>query len=147
MNEEKTVLINLEEKTESNQNETFLSEIDKAYLELGKAYYKGKYEDPLPELVYYFDRIKRLENIITMEKQDFLTVKEEKTKIKEEKIEIKTEEDEASVLKKILRDLPNLNQKKPAVSQQNDEIIRCPKCNKIRKKGGRFCSNCGFEFK
>ena len=39
MNEEKTVLINLEEKTESNQNETFLSEIDKAYLELGKAYY------------------------------------------------------------------------------------------------------------
>ena len=49
--------------------------------------------------------------------------------------------------RKILRDLPNLNQKKPAVSQQNDEIIRCPKCNKIRKKGGRFCSNCGFEFK
>ncbi|MGN1276161.1 MAG: hypothetical protein ACI4UK_04145 [Floccifex sp.] len=146
MNEDKTVLVNLEEETEFKQEEVFLSEIDKAYLELGKAYYKGKYEDPLPELVYYFDRIKRLENIVTMEKEDFFAKKEEIVKPKEEKIEIKVEEEQATGLKKILRDLPNLNPKTSMSSQQSDGIERCPKCNRIRKKGGRFCSNCGHEF-
>ena len=33
---------------------------NQAYLELGKAYYEGGFEDPLPELLPLFDRITRL---------------------------------------------------------------------------------------
>ena len=34
--------------------------LKQAYMELGKAYYEGRYEDPLPELLPLFDRITRL---------------------------------------------------------------------------------------
>ena len=32
----------------------------KLYMELGKAYYEGAFEDPLPELLPYFDKITRM---------------------------------------------------------------------------------------
>ena len=34
--------------------------LEQAYMELGKAYYEGKFEDPLPELLPLFDKITRL---------------------------------------------------------------------------------------
>lgn len=35
-------------------------ELERAYMELGKAYYEGKFEDPLPCLLPLFDRITRI---------------------------------------------------------------------------------------
>lgn len=35
-------------------------ELERAYTELGKAYYEGKFEDPLPNLLPLFDRITRI---------------------------------------------------------------------------------------
>lgn len=52
MNEksENTVFVN------TDMQET-VSDLDKLYLELGKAYYEGGFEDPLPQLLPIFDRI------------------------------------------------------------------------------------------
>lgn len=36
--------------------------LEQAYMELGKAYYEGRFEDPLPELLPLFDRVTRLRN-------------------------------------------------------------------------------------
>lgn len=36
--------------------------LEELYFELGKAYYEGGFEDPLPELIHYFDKITRLRN-------------------------------------------------------------------------------------
>ena len=36
--------------------------LEQAYMELGKAYYEGRFEDPLPELLPLFDRITTLKN-------------------------------------------------------------------------------------
>lgn len=35
-------------------------ELELVYAELGKAYYEGRFEDPLPELLPFFDEITRL---------------------------------------------------------------------------------------
>lgn len=37
-------------------------ELEQAYMELGKAYYEGRFEDPLPELLPLFDQITSLLN-------------------------------------------------------------------------------------
>lgn len=34
--------------------------LETLYMELGKAYYEGRFEDPLPELLPYFDAITKL---------------------------------------------------------------------------------------
>lgn len=34
-------------------------ELDQLYMELGKAYYEGAFEDPLPQLLPLFDKITR----------------------------------------------------------------------------------------
>ncbi|MCI8796497.1 MAG: zinc ribbon domain-containing protein [Dorea sp.] len=39
-----------------------VSELEQTYMELGRAYYEGRFEDPLPELLPLFDRITRLRN-------------------------------------------------------------------------------------
>lgn len=36
--------------------------LSQAYMELGKAYYEGGFEDPLPQLLPLFDKITRLKN-------------------------------------------------------------------------------------
>ena len=36
--------------------------LESAYMELGKAYYEGGFEDPLPQLLPLFDKITRLRN-------------------------------------------------------------------------------------
>ncbi|MCF2682735.1 zinc ribbon domain-containing protein [Faecalicatena contorta] len=52
-NDDKTVFVNYD-KIISN------STLDQAYMELGKAYYEGKFEDPLPQLLPLFDKITRI---------------------------------------------------------------------------------------
>lgn len=54
--QEETVFVNFE-KTEDKKSS---GELEQAYLELGKAYYEGGFEDPLPQLLPLFDKITRL---------------------------------------------------------------------------------------
>ena len=54
-NDDKTVFVNYD-KIISN------STLDQAYMELGKAYYEGKFEDTLPQLLPLFDKITRIKN-------------------------------------------------------------------------------------
>lgn len=44
-------------------------ELEKLYAKLGKEYYEGKFEDPLPELLPLFDQITRVKNEIQFKMQ------------------------------------------------------------------------------
>ena len=56
-----TVLVNFESKEEIARL------LEQAYTELGKAYYEGGFEDPLPQLLPMFDRITGLKNKLEQE--------------------------------------------------------------------------------
>ena len=56
-----TVLVNC------NREEEIGRLLDQAYTELGKAYYEGGFEDPLPQLLPLFDRITNLKNELEKE--------------------------------------------------------------------------------
>lgn len=73
--DDKTVYVNYEKETYQNigpydgmgnplavnaQTENKLSPLDELYYKLGKAYYEGAFEDPLPELLPLFDKITEL---------------------------------------------------------------------------------------
>ncbi|MGL6201964.1 MAG: zinc ribbon domain-containing protein [Lachnospiraceae bacterium] len=49
-NNDNTVFVNFEKQSGDGQ-------LDMLYMELGKAYYEGGFEDPLPELLPLFDQI------------------------------------------------------------------------------------------
>ena len=53
---DKTVLVNF------NKQEEEISRLDELYMRLGQAYYEGGFEDPLPELLPFFDQITRIRN-------------------------------------------------------------------------------------
>lgn len=53
-----TVFVNEEKLVKKEQIK--INELDKLYLELGKAYYEGGFEDPLPQLLPLFDKITTL---------------------------------------------------------------------------------------
>lgn len=50
MDNDRTVLVNLDNHMS----------LEEAYMELGKAYYEGGFEDPLPQLLPLFDKITRI---------------------------------------------------------------------------------------
>ena len=47
---------------ESGQALEISDELEKLYRDLGKEYYEGGFEDPLPQLLGYFDKITKLRN-------------------------------------------------------------------------------------
>lgn len=53
--EEETSVKNIETSEE-------LLKLEDLYRQLGKAYYEGRFEDPLPELLGLFDQITRIRN-------------------------------------------------------------------------------------
>ena len=53
--DDKTVFVNYEKQIPDDT-------LEMAYMELGRAYYEGKFEDPLPELLPMFDKITKLKN-------------------------------------------------------------------------------------
>lgn len=52
---DKTLFVNYEKDDADTK-------LEKLYAELGKAYYEGRFEDPLPELLPFFDEITTLKN-------------------------------------------------------------------------------------
>ena len=66
-NQDETVFVNFEKAggaaaSAGNSARELEASLEQAYLELGKAYYEGGFEDPLPQLLPLFDRITRLKN-------------------------------------------------------------------------------------
>lgn len=69
-NRDETVFVNYEKLNQGQKQDTGSSktqaedavagELSEAYRRLGKAYYEGGFEDPLPELLPLFDQITRL---------------------------------------------------------------------------------------
>lgn len=55
---EKTVFVNYE-KLNSDTGDSNIT-LEQLYMELGKTYYEGRFEDPLPELLPFFDQITQL---------------------------------------------------------------------------------------
>lgn len=56
-----TVFVNFE-KNMVNNSTSGSEELDKLYMELGKAYYEGAFEDPLPQLLPLFEKITLAKN-------------------------------------------------------------------------------------
>lgn len=52
----------MENKNQINKTHSSEQELYQAYMELGKAYYEGKFEEPLPELLPLFDKITKLKS-------------------------------------------------------------------------------------
>lgn len=50
---DRTVFVNFEKE----EMDAHVKELDSLYLKLGKAYYEGAFEDPLPQLLPLFDQI------------------------------------------------------------------------------------------
>lgn len=59
---DETVFVNYEKlnPNKGQMENAQLDELSQTYMELGKAYYEGGFEDPLPELLDFFDKITRL---------------------------------------------------------------------------------------
>lgn len=53
---DKTVFVNYEKMGQEPS-------LEEAYMELGKAYYEGRFEDPLPEILPLFDKITRIKKM------------------------------------------------------------------------------------
>ncbi len=64
MDDDRTVLVNFDDEMS----------INKAYMELGKAYYEGNFEDPLPQLLPMFDKITRIRKKIESVKPHIETI-------------------------------------------------------------------------
>ena len=54
-NEGRTIFVNDEKEMAEKM-------LEQSYLELGKEYYEGAFEDPLPQLLPLFDRITKIKN-------------------------------------------------------------------------------------
>lgn len=57
-----TVFVNFEKEMLNNQAESENTDLDELYKQLGKAYYEGAFEDPLPQLLPLFEKITLLKN-------------------------------------------------------------------------------------
>lgn len=127
--DEKTVIVNLEEETNTeSEPKQEVSELDKAYMELGKAFYEGRYEEPTPELILYFDRITNL-----------LNVKEDQNKVKAHILPIQEEQSISS-----LDDLPVIEKD---ASMEESVPSFCPNCGAKHNPGDFFCGLCGTKLK
>ncbi len=60
---EKTLSVNQRSKP-APQRETLQNALQQAYEDLGRAYYTYRFEEPVPELIEYFNRITTLKNQI-----------------------------------------------------------------------------------
>lgn len=102
-------------------------ERDALYLKLGRAYYEGAYEDPLPQLLPIFDQLTEL---------------------------MKEPEPEMEVCPVCGAEVPEgavfceecgtaIRAKAPAAPELPPEPRRCPNCGNELREGARFCGKCG----
>lgn len=145
---DETVLVNVEEETQlktasKTEDQSGYGSLERAYMELGKAFYEGRYEDPTPELLPYFDRITRLIGQTSHE------VKMDETEVgAPDPIQTKIEDEidayfEAQRPKK-LEDLSKIAD--PIVPSMPVAQF-CPECGTKHDPEDLFCGNCGFRLR
>lgn len=63
MDNDRTVLVNDEKMNTKDM-------LEQAYMELGKEYYEGGFEDPLPQLLPLFEKINAIRNSVSEKKEN-----------------------------------------------------------------------------
>lgn len=110
---ENTVFVNADIQQNMTENE----DLDKLYMELGKAYYEGGYEDPLPQLLPLFDKI----TAMTGTQPGTAFPSASSTSLLKDASDGKEEAGEASL----------------------DSVRYCLECGAEIPEGARFCGICG----
>ena len=132
--------------------------LDELYRELGKAYYEGAFEDPLPQLLPLFDQItEHLNQKNAVEEQEPVVEEVEKPK---EPVETKEENNNTGLKCPVcgaaitdkqgfciscgtnLKELATAKEE-PAIKVEEKVSESCPNCGATVKIGQKFCTKCG----
>lgn len=123
-----TVLVNF------NREEEMARLLEQAYSELGKAYYEGGFEDPLPQLLPLFERITNLKNELENLKAAAAAPVPEPVAEPAPQPEIQPEPVAEPA------PMPDRQQAQPL---RPGEYKFCIYCGSPLEPGDIFCSNCG----
>ena len=135
-----TVLVNFDSKEEA------AGLLEQAYTELGKAYYEGGFEDPLPQLLPLFDRITSLKN--RLEQEAAPAPQPEPVPPVPEEVHPATVPDEVYP-EPAWEPVPEERQPEPqpAPAFRPGQPRFCIYCGSRLEPGDLFCSNCGHRIR
>ena len=137
-----TVLVNF------NREEEMASLLEQAYSELGKAYYEGGFEDPLPQLLPLFERITNLKNELENLKAAAAAPVPEPVAEPAPQPEIQPEPVAEPAPQPEIQPAPRW-EPAPMPDRQQAQPLRpgeykfCIYCGSPLEPGDIFCSNCG----
>ena len=135
-----TVLVNFDSKEEA------AGLLEQAYTELGKAYYEGGFEDPLPQLLPLFDRITSLKN--RLEQEAAPAPQSEPVPPVPEEVQPAPVPDEVYP-EPAWEPVPEERQPEPqpAPAFRPGQPRFCIYCGSRLEPGDLFCSNCGHRIR
>ena len=135
-----TVLVNFDSKEEA------AGLLEQAYTELGKAYYEGGFEDPLPQLLPLFDRITSLKN--RLEPEAAPAPQPEPVPPVPEEVQPAPVPDEVYP-EPAWEPVPEERQPEPqpAPAFRPGQPRFCIYCGSRLEPGDLFCSNCGHRIR
>lgn len=137
-----TVLVNF------NREEEMARLLEQAYGELGKAYYEGGFEDPLPQLLPLFERITNLKNELENLKAAAAAPVPEPVAEPAPQPEIQPEPVAEPAPQPEIQPAPRW-EPAPMPDRQQAQPLRpgeykfCIYCGSPLEPGDIFCSNCG----
>ena len=137
-----TVLVNF------NREEEMARLLEQAYSELGKAYYEGGFEDPLPQLLPLFERITNLKNELENLKAEAAAPVPEPVAEPAPQPEIQPEPVAEPAPQPEIQPAPRW-EPAPMPDRQQAQPLRpgeykfCIYCGSPLEPGDIFCSNCG----
>ena len=129
-----TVLVNFESKEE------IAGLLEQAYTELGKAYYEGGFEDPLPQLLPMFDRITGLKN--KLEQEAARAPQPEPAAPMPEEVQPAPQPEPVPPMWEEVQPAPQ-----PAPAYRPGQPRFCIYCGSRLEPGDLFCSNCGHRIR
>lgn len=137
-----TVLVNF------NREEEMARLLEQAYGELGKAYYEGGFEDPLPQLLPLFEKITNLKNELENLKAEAAAPVPEPVAEPAPQPEIQPEPVAEPAPQPEIQPAPRW-EPAPMPDRQQAQPLRpgeykfCIYCGSPLEPGDIFCSNCG----
>ena len=145
-----TVLVNFESKEE------IAGLLEQAYTELGKAYYEGGFEDPLPQLLPMFDRITDLKN--KLEQEAARAPQPEPAAPMPEEVQPAPQPEPVPPMPEEIQPAPQPEPvppmweevqpaPQPAPAYRPGQPRFCIYCGSRLEPGDLFCSNCGHRIR
>ena len=131
-----------------NREEEMARLLEQAYSELGKAYYEGGFEDPLPQLLPLFERITNLKNELENLKAEAAAPVPEPVAEPAPQPEIQPEPVAEPAPQPEIQPAPRW-EPAPMPDRQQAQPLRpgeykfCIYCGSPLEPGDIFCSNCG----